>query len=113
MKRPDRIGGQQFENGLSLHSPAKLVYRVPPGFQKFFATVGVDDTVVAPGRFRLVILGDGKELTKHEFSADDRRKPISLSLDVSGVRRLTIQVDASEGQDIGDQLDLCEARFTK
>jgi len=108
-----RIGGQQFENGLSLHSPTKLVYRVPQGFKKFFATVGVDDTVVAPGRFRLMILGDGKELARHDFSADERRKPVSLSLDVSGVRRLTIQVEAAEGQDIGDQLDLCEARFTK
>jgi len=52
-------------------------------------------------------------LARHDFSADERRKPVSLSLDVSGVRRLTIQVEAAEGQDIGDQLDLCEARFTK
>jgi hypothetical protein len=108
-----RIGGQRFDNGLSLHSPAKLVYRVPQGFKKFFTTVGVDDTFVAPGRFSLVVLGDGKELSRHEFSAEERRKPLPLSLDVSGIRRLTIQLEAAGGQDIGDQLDLCEARFTK
>ena len=89
------------------------MYRVPQGFKKFFASVGVDDTVVAPGRFILVVLGDGMELARHAFSADERRKPLPLSLDVSSVRRLTIQVEAGEGQDIGDQLDLCEARFTK
>jgi hypothetical protein len=32
---------------------------------------------------------------------------------VSNVRRLTIALEPADGQDIGDQLNLCEARFTK
>jgi NPCBM/NEW2 domain len=108
-----RIGGQNFDSGLSLHSPTKLVYRVPEGFRKFYAVAGVDDSVVAPGPFNLVILGDGKELARHAFTAEERRQPLPLTLDVKGVRRVTIQLEAAEGQDIGDQLDLCEARFTR
>jgi len=108
-----RIGGQRFENGLSVHSPAKLVYRVPEGFRSFHAVAGVDDSVVAPGKFNFVILGDGKELARHAFTGEQKRQALPLSLDVKGIRRLSIVLEAAEGQDIGDQLDLCEARFTK
>jgi len=108
-----RIGGQRFENGLSLHSPVKLVYRVPEGFRRFYAIAGVDDSVVAPGQFNFVVLGDGKELARHSFAVDQKRQPIPLALDVTGVRRLSIVLEPADGQDIGDQLDLCEARFTK
>lgn len=108
-----RIGGQRFENGLSLHSPLKLVYRVPTGFKKFQAIVGVDDSVVASGRFNLVVLGDGKELSRHPFTAETPRQPQNLLFDVAGIRRISILLEPADGQDIGDQLDLCEARFTK
>jgi hypothetical protein len=36
-----------------------------------------------------------------------------LDLDISGVRRLEIVVDYGKGGDMGDQLNLCEARLTK
>ncbi len=108
-----RIAGRKFDNGLSLHSPVKLVYRVPDGFKKFIAVAGVDDSFVAPGPFNLIISGDGKELARHAFSADQPRQAISIELDLTGVRRVSIALEAAGGQDIGDQLDLCEARFTK
>ena len=108
-----RIGGARFDAGLSVHSPLTLVYRVPEGFRWFRTVVGVDDSVVAPGRFALVILGDGKELVRQQFSDESRRRAIPIDLDLTGVRRITIVLDPAGGQDIGDQLDLCEARFTK
>jgi hypothetical protein len=108
-----RIGGQQFENGLSLHSPVKLVYRVPQGFRTLKAVAGVDDSIVAPGRFNLVISGDGKELLRQAFSPEEQRKAVPLNIDLNGVRRITIGIESDKGQDIGDRLDLCEARFTK
>ena len=108
-----RIGGQKFDSGLALHSPAKLVYRVPEGFRRFRATVGVDDSVLSPGTFDFVVLGDGKELARKSFTSDQPRKAAPIDLAVDGVRRVTILVDPADGQDIGDQLNLCDARFTK
>jgi hypothetical protein len=108
-----RIAGRKFDNGLSLHSPLKLVYRVPDGFRKFIAVAGVDDSVVAPGHFNLIVSGDGKELARQAFNSDQPRQAIPLELDLNGIRRVTIALEAADGQDIGDQLDLCEARFTK
>jgi hypothetical protein len=106
------MSGQKYDNGVSLHSPTKLHYRVPEGFKKFYAVAGIDDTILAPGRFSLVVLADGKEVARHEFS-DESRKPLPLSLDIAGVRRLTIELAPGDGQDFGDQLNLCDARFTK
>jgi hypothetical protein len=108
-----RIGGERYATGLSLHSPAKLVYRVPEGFRWFRAVAGVDDSVLSPGRFELIILGDGTELARHSFSGDEPRQAVAVKLDVRTVRRISIILDPLDGQDIGDQLDLCEARFTK
>jgi hypothetical protein len=108
-----RIAGQRYDNGLSLHSPAALVYRVPEGFRKLHAVAGVDDSIVAPGQFVLQILGDGKELARHEFRGQEQRGPVTIDLDLAGVRRISIVVDPGDGQDIGDQLNLCEARLTK
>jgi hypothetical protein len=108
-----RIGGQRFENGLTIHSPSKLVYRVPEGFKKFHAVAGIDDSVVAAGSFNLVILGDGKELHREKYTLDRPREPLPLTFDVAGIRRITISLEPADGQDIGDQLDLCEARFTR
>jgi hypothetical protein len=108
-----RIAGKRYDSGLSLHSPVKLVYRVPEGFHRFRAVAGVDDSVLLPGRFDLVLLGDGRELARHSFAGDQPRQAVPLDLDVSGVRRLTVMLEAAADQDIGDQLNLCEARFTK
>jgi hypothetical protein len=107
------IGGAAFDNGLSLHSPASLVYRVPEGVRWLHAQAGVDDSVVVPGVFDLVVLGDGKELVRHRFAGAENRKPIPIDLEIAGIRRITIVLDPADGQDIGDQLDLCDARMTK
>jgi hypothetical protein len=108
-----RIGGQPFDKGQTLHGATKLVYRVPEGFRSFRAVAGVDDVFTSPGRFDLVILGDGKELLRQEFPLEGARRGLAIDLDVRQVRRITIALETASGQDIGDQLDLCEARFTK
>lgn len=108
-----RIAGKPYENGLSLHSPVSLVYRVPEDFRRFQAVAGVDDSVLIPGQFVLRVLGDGKELARHEFGGNLARGPITIDLNISGVRRITIELDPASDQDIGDQLNLCEARLTK
>jgi hypothetical protein len=108
-----RIGGQQFDKGQALHGATKLVYRVPEGFRSFRAVAGVDDVFTSPGRFDLVILGDGKELLRQEFPLEGPRRGVPIDLDVRQMRRITIMLEMASGQDIGDQLDLCEARFTK
>ena len=87
---------------------------MPEGFRWLRAVAGVDDSVVAPGRFDLVDSGRRQGAARGTRSPpSSRRKAVPIDLDVAGVRRITISLDPADGQDIGDQLDLCEARFTK
>lgn len=109
-----RIGGKKYDGGMSLHSPLSLVYRVPEGFRWLRALAGVDDSVIAPGRFDLVVLGDGKELLRRSYDGKlAQRQAEPIDVDLAGVRRVTIVLDPADGQDFGDQLDLVDARFTK
>ena len=108
-----RIAGKTYSSGLSLHSPSNLVYRVPEGFRRLHAVAGVDDSILVPGHFVLLILGDGKELARHEFNGPEQRGPVLIDVEISGVKRISVVLDPADGQDIGDQLNLCEARLTK
>ena len=43
---PLRIGGRRRERGVSVHTPAHLVYALQPGWRRFVALVGLDDALL-------------------------------------------------------------------
>ena len=108
---PLKLAGKTYAKGLSLHSRTKVVYRLPGRFSRFRATAGIDDGVRPHGHLRLIIRGDDRVLLQEGFSGADPPKPIDL--DLTGVRRLIIEVDFGEKLDVADHLDLCEARILK
>ncbi|MCH8923125.1 MAG: NPCBM/NEW2 domain-containing protein [Planctomycetes bacterium] len=108
---PLRLGGKTYSKGLAVRSRTRLVYRLPNGFTRLKATAGIDDAVRPGGNVELTLLADGKEILKTTITGEDH--PLSISLDVRGVVRLTILVDFGKDQDVADHLDLAEARLTK
>lgn len=108
---PLKLNGKTYRKGVAIHSRTELVYRLPGRFRRFVATVGIDDAVRPQGNVQLIIRGDDRVLLDDKVTGADRAKPIEL--DVTGVRRLTILVDFGENLDLGDHLDLCEARVIK
>ncbi len=106
-----RVGGKSYSRGLALTSRTEISYKVPAQAKRFMAIAGIDDVVKETGSVQLQISGDGKLLFGRKISG--REGPQELDLDVSNVRRLTILVDYGEGLDIGDYLNLCEARIVK
>ncbi len=104
-------GRKKYDKGLALHSRTRLVYRLPGRFSRFKAVVGIDAGVRPLGHVRLVIRGDDKVLLEADVTGSDPPKPIDL--DVTGVRRISILADFGEKLDVGDHLDLCEARILK
>ncbi len=106
-----RLGGKTYQKGLALHGHTKMVYRLPDGFRRLKATVGVDDRVRPHGNARLVISGDNRVLLETTVTGTD--PPKQVDLDITGVRRLSILVDFGEDLGVADHLDLCEARIVK
>jgi NPCBM/NEW2 domain len=111
---PLRLNGVTYPKGLSIHSRTVLTYDIGTDYNEFRAMLGVDDVVRSengtPVLLRVVIEGDGRELFRGDVRDRDEPKPIAL--DVKNVRRLKITV-AAPLLDLGNQVDLCDARVTK
>ncbi len=109
---PLQLGGRTYRKGLSVHSRTRLVYRLDGKYRRFLATVGIDDRVRPGGLVRLVIRSDNdRVLFDRQIAGTD--PPLPIDIDVSGTKQLSIVVDFAEQLDLGDQLDLCEARLIK
>ena len=108
---PLQLDGQRYAKGLAICSRTTLVYRLPERFRRFSAVVGIDDQVRPHGNVRLVIRGDDRVLLETTVAGSDPARPIEL--DLTGVRRLAILVDFGEDMDVGDWLDLGNARLSK
>jgi len=100
-----------FKKGLAIHSRTQMTYRLSGDFSRLKAIAGIDPSVRKSGHVRLIISGDSKELFNQEIAGTD--KPVAIDLDIRGVRRIKILVDFGKNLDIGDHLNLCNARVVK
>jgi hypothetical protein len=110
-QNPLRLDGKTYRKGLSLASRSLLLYKLPGKFRLFRATIGIDDSVRETGDVHVAIKGDGKVLWEGDVRGADAAR--ELELEIAGVKRLEILVDYGGGLDVGDRLDLCDARVTK
>jgi hypothetical protein len=110
-RNPLVLDGKRFAKGLSLASRTTLAYRLPGKFRQFRAVVGIDDAVRETGNVHVEITGDGKPLWQGDVRGSDAARELELEID--GVRRLAIVCDYGADLDIGDRLNLAEARVTK
>lgn len=102
---------ESYDRGISLHSRTRLAYDLPKGVRHFHARAGIDAANRQSGHVRLVIYGDHEQLFATEVSGRDG--PRDISVDLTGVRLLELLVDYGENQDVGDHLNLCNARLIK
>jgi hypothetical protein len=109
--RPLALDGVTYRKGLALQSRTALSYRLPGKFRLFKAVVGIDSDVQATGDAVLSIKADGKPLWEGELRGGE--PPQELELELGGARRLEVVVDYGREQDVGDRVNLCEARVTK
>ncbi len=108
---PLRVNHVTYAKGLSIPTRTTLSFRISGKGQRFKALAGIDDSVGGAGSVQLEITGDGKSLYRGKITGRD--KPAELDLNVAGVKRLNILVDFGEGLDVGNYLDLCDARIVK
>ncbi len=110
------IGLRAYSRGLCIRPQTSLRYRLGGEYRRFQAIVGIDESVKdGGGDCDLTISGDGKQLLKLRMTARDAARPIDL--DVTDVVVLEIVVgfggDAATNVDLGDNLDLADAKLIK
>ncbi len=110
------IGLRAYSRGLCIRPQTSLRYRLGGEYRRFQAIVGIDESVKdGGGDCDLTISGDGKQLLKLRMTSRDAARPIDL--DVTDVVVLEIVVgfggDAATNVDLGDNLDLADAKLIK
>ena len=110
------MGMRAFARGLCIRPKTTLRYRLGGDYRRLQAIVGIDESVKdGNGDCDLEIFGDGKSLVKLRVTSRDAARPIDL--DVTDVVMLEINVgfggDAATNVDLGDNLDLADAKLIK
>jgi alpha-galactosidase len=105
-----KIGGTLFEHGLGTHAISTL-YVTVNGATQFSASVGVDSEVTDPAAsIEFLVLNGGEELWRSGVMRTGETAK-SLTLDLHGVKTLTLKVsDAGDGISF-DHADWTGARF--
>jgi hypothetical protein len=102
---------EAFAKGLAIRSRTEVVYRLPEGFNRFMAVVGIEPATRSNGNVLLSILGDDHPLLERNVSGIDAPQPIDIN--ISGIKQLRLVVDYGKNLDTGDWLNLCNARIIK
>lgn len=110
--RPIQLGGRVHPRGIGVHATTRLTFACNGGFERFMATIGVDDAVKPRGSVIFRVLGDGKKLYESPLMRGGA-PPIAISVDIRGVRMLLLEADASEGLDLSDHANWADARFIR
>jgi len=102
---------RSYKKGLALHSRSRVVYELPEVFRYLKAIAGIDARLGGQGHVQLKIEGDGRELLSVSVSGHDAPRPIDL--DIKGIKELVLTVDFGRHLDVGDYLNLCDARLVR
>ena len=101
-----RSGGRTYVKGLGMHSTSRLAFDLEGRFARLRGEMAVDDAAQQEGSvvFRIYVdRGDGKweaALASDVLRGGD--PPVKLDVDVTGVQRLALIVDAADRGDIRD-----------
>lgn len=98
--------------GLALVAYSRVQYRVPRGFDRFRAEAALDPRVKKVGGVVLRILVDDREIYSKAIEGEQSSDAIDLRLPPQA-RMLTVEVDFGSRKDLGANLQLRGARFTK
>lgn len=110
--RPIRMGGQTFDRGIGMHSPAVLTYKLDGNFREFAATIGIDEAAAPRGNVIFRVLADDREVY-NSGSVTGREAPKRIVVPIDQARTLTLAVDLGDELDVGDQADWADARLIK
>jgi alpha-galactosidase len=107
---PLSIGGKRFEHGLGTHAISTLFVTLN-GATQFSASVGVDNEVTSrEASIEIFVVGDGKVLWQSGVMRAGQPAK-TFTLDLHGVKKLTLKVgDAGDGIN-SDHADWADARF--
>jgi len=106
-----KIAGTEYQHGVGTHSISNIVIDLHGAATHFSSNVGVDDEANKAGSVVFVVIADGKEIAKTPVLKKGDAAQL-ISVDVTGVKQLTLQVgDGGDGNN-NDHADWADAQLT-
>jgi hypothetical protein len=109
-------GGKRYLKGLGMHSASRLTYWLDGKFQRFDASVAVDDSAEGRGSvtFGVYVLRNGEWKEANQSGVvRGGEAPQPVSVDVNKAQGLTLTVDFADRGDELDRADWLDARLVK
>jgi hypothetical protein len=104
------VGSQTYARGIAVHSQTHLQYDLNGRYERFMATVGIDQRMARLGDVTLQVLADDRVVFERDrLKGTDH--PLELNIPLDRARQLTLVVGFGEGQDVGDQVLWANARL--
>ena len=111
MGRPLTVGNRTFEKGIGVHATSKLTFDAGGQYDELAAEVGIDAETGGKGDCVFTVLADGESIFSQRVKGTD--PPTPLRVDIRGMKKITLVVEAGEGLDLADHADWCDVRFIK
>ncbi|MEX0679015.1 MAG: NPCBM/NEW2 domain-containing protein [Pirellulales bacterium] len=112
-----RAGGRVYLKGLGMHSPSRLTYDLDQTYRRFDAHVAIDDDSEQRGSvvFRVFVDDGSGQWQERAASAVIRggQPPVPISVDLDGVKRISLLVDFADRGDELDHADWLDARLVR
>jgi hypothetical protein len=105
------VGGGCHDKGLGMHAKSRVTYDLLGRFERFEATVGLDERTGGRGRVRVEVLLDGTPQALGDGAELTAGQPLGLRVDVSKARRLTLAVHFAGRGGVGADVDWADARL--
>lgn len=112
-----RADGCLYLKGIGMHSPSRIAYDVDGRYERFDAEVAIDGETGRRGSvvFRVFVddgSGSWREAARSEIVRGGEA-PVPLSVNLTGVRRISLLVDFADRGDEQDHADWLNARFVR
>lgn len=107
---PLRTGGREYARGLGVHAASRVLFHTGGRCHRFLADVGLDESAGADGSVLFEVLGDGTSRFRTGIVRRDT-PPISVDVDLHGVRFIELRVDAAGDDYVADVADWADARL--
>jgi hypothetical protein len=102
---------KEYEHGIQIKGSARLIWLLEGKHKRLFGSVGFDPRANSNGQVTVIISGDGRSL--FEQTLEKRNNDlVELNIDVSNVRRLTLEIDGGKNT-AGDDINFCDLRVVK
>jgi hypothetical protein len=106
---PIKIGDQTYDKGLGFAAGTEVTFENDGPYDLFLAEIGIDIDARGRGDCEFVILSGDEELLRERVRGGEPARLIKVN--ISGVDKVTLRVEAGEDLDIADHADWADACF--